>query len=326
MKSFLARHWFLLALGGVLVLGLIFPAALAPLTRSKLARDVIVASVLFLTALPLETAAIALAIRRPWAASLACLVNFGLLPVAAIGLAQFLDGDWATGLLVAAAAPGTIASAAVWTRRAGGNDVIALIVTVVTNSLCFVITPLWLSLAAVDGVEIELWPMIRKLSLLVLLPMVLAQLLRRIPRIAKWSIIRKPRLSVASQLGILAIVLIGAIHCGLHLAKTGTDAPGFLAHLLKMLCAVVGLHASMLWVGQALGRQTGLSRPDWIAVGFAGSQKTLMVGLQVALMIGGGLTILPMVAYHFSQLMIDTLVADRLKAAEIADKASASTK
>ena len=60
------------------------------------------------------------------------------------GVAPLLRGDLAVGLLVAAAAPCTLASAAVWTRRAGGNDAVALMVTIGTNLTCFVVTPLWL--------------------------------------------------------------------------------------------------------------------------------------------------------------------------------------
>ena len=33
-----------------------------------------------------------------------------------------------------------VASAAVWTRRAGGNDAVALIVTISTNLACFLLT------------------------------------------------------------------------------------------------------------------------------------------------------------------------------------------
>ena len=48
---------------------------------------------------------------------------------------------------------------------------------------------------------------------------------------------------------------------------------------------------------------------DAIAVAFSGSQKTLMVGAYIALAVGP-LAILPMVAYHAAQLIVDTLVAD----------------
>ncbi len=43
---------------------------------------------------------------------------------------------------------------------------------------------------------------------------------------------------------------------------------------------------------------------------FSGSQKTLTVAIYLALAVSP-LAILPMVAYHAAQLVIDTLIADR---------------
>ena len=42
----------------------------------------------------------------------------------------------------------------------------------------------------------------------------------------------------------------------------------------------------------------------------AGSQKTLMVGLYVAIHYFGGLVLIPLVIYHVVQLLMDTVVAD----------------
>jgi sodium/bile acid cotransporter 7 len=117
-----------------------------------------------------------------------------------------------------------------------------------------------------------------------------------------------------AQVGLLAIVLVGAIHCGKYLATTNLSGSGLFGNFVQMIMSVVAIHTIALFVGQWTGRALGFAREDWIAVGFAGSQKTLMVGLHVALMVGGGLAILPMVAYHVCQLIIDTLVADRLVA------------
>ena len=77
-----------------------------------------------------------------------------------------------------------------------------------------------------------------------------------------------------------------------------------------MLAAVLVVHLAALWAGLFLARILGLPRPDQIAVAFAGSQKTLMVGLIVAISLQT--TILPMVAYQVLQLLADTLIADRL--------------
>ena len=70
------------------------------------------------------------------------------------------------------------------------------------------------------------------------------------------------------------------------------------------------MHLTALWLGLKLSAAFGIAWPDTIAVAFAGSQKTLMVGAYIALAVGP-LAILPMVAYHAVQLFVDTLIADR---------------
>lgn len=312
--SFLRRQWFIIALITLLILGLSFPSLFEAATAWKFARSLIVATVLFLTSLPLETKSIKQTLRRPAAACLAVLINFGVLPAVALLMAKFMSREWATGFVVAAAAPCTVASAAVWTRRAGGNDVVAIMTTVITNGLCFLITPLWLTfIAGAEDVSISAIGMIEKLSLLVFVPMLLGQLLRRSEKVAVWSTSNRAVLGTLAQIGLLGIVFVGAIHCGLHLHSTDLSETRFLSGLFIMLIAAAVLHTAMLFLGQSLGRAIGLERPEWIAVGFAGSQKTLMIGLQISLMVGGGLTILPMVAYHMIQLLIDTVVADKLR-------------
>jgi sodium/bile acid cotransporter 7 len=276
-------------------------------------RNAIVAGVLFLMAWPLESSAVWAAFRRPWAAMLAFALNLGLLPLVAWSFSPLLRSDLAVGLLVAAAAPCTLASAAVWTRRAGGNDAVALMVTITTNLLCFLITPLWLLATTGRGdIELPVGKMIANLGLLVVLPMVIAQLTRLNRSVAEWTTRRKTPLSTLAQCGILAIVLIGAIRSASELAKAGTVRPQ-LVDFAGMIVAVVLVHSIVLAMGHLFAWAIGLRRPERIAVGFAGSQKTLMVGIYIATYYYPGLALLPMVAYHVCQLIIDTLVVDRLR-------------
>ncbi|MEK6236447.1 MAG: bile acid:sodium symporter, partial [Planctomycetales bacterium] len=136
MKQFLARRWFLLALTLVLAVGFAFAAPLSPWV-GRLPRNWIVASVMFLMALPLDLGRMTNALRRPKAVLLAVGVNALLTPLFAWALSSMQSGDLAVGLMIAASVPCTIASAAVWTRKAGGDDAVALLVTMITNSLCF---------------------------------------------------------------------------------------------------------------------------------------------------------------------------------------------
>ncbi len=325
MIPFLKQRWFLILLAFAMVIGIGGGPQLKGIVEHKWLRDADVAFVLFLMALPLEASAIWQTIRRPYASLLAVFVTFGILPLVAWGVSFLLTGGQGPGLLIAAATPCTVASAAVWTRRAGGNDAVATMVTLITNAICFVVTPLWLIIflgpdARSD--ELEFRSAVLQLGRIVVLPMFAAQLVRLYSPIARWSFRHKLALSIVAQLGLLFMVLSGAIQTGIQLRSNGGSAattPGLFDFLL-MLAAVLFVHISMFYSGLKLAQWCGLPRADQIAVGFSGSQKTLMIGLKVALDLN--LSILPMVTYHVAQLLVDTVIADRIVRADAARKAA----
>jgi sodium/bile acid cotransporter 7 len=273
-------------------------------------RNCIVATVLFLMALPLESRTMVRTLRRPQAALLASAVNMGLVPLIAWGMSSLASGDLATGLIVTAAAPCTLASAAVWTRRAGGNDAVAILVTILTNATCFLTTPFWILTVTGKSTSISLNEMIGKLGVLVVLPMVIAQLMRFSAPVAEFATRRKRLLSTWAQLGILSMVLIGAVNTHQNLSATPwEELTGWLS-FVGLAVLVVTVHLAAMWSGWLLALAIRLDRADRIAVAISGSQKTLMVGLFVAINYFGGLTLLPMVFYHVGQLVVDTIIAD----------------
>jgi sodium/bile acid cotransporter 7 len=319
MRNYLVRRWFLIALALVLVSGIGLWPWLAALPRVPGLRQAIVATVMFVMALPLRAAAFWEAARQPRAPLLGSLVNYGLVPLLAwsatalLIAAAALSRDTAQGILVAATAPCTLASASVWTRRAGGNDAVAVMVTVLTNLFCFLLTPLWLRLMIGRTANFDVFAaMILKLGVLVVLPMAAAQALRTVRPVGAWATARKKPLGVLAQTGVLTMVLLGAIQTGRRLAESAWSS--LWSEVLVMVAAVLAIHLAALFAGMMLARTIGIARRDAIAVGFAGSQKTLMAGLEVCAQLG--VTILPMVVYHVGQLIVDTVVADRLRGQE----------
>lgn len=310
MPRFLLNQWFLILLAAVLALGFLKPEPFVGFASATWVRNSIVATVLFLMALPLESRTMVRTLRRPQAALLASTVNMGLVPLMSWGMSSLATGDLATGLIVAAAAPCTLASAAVWTRRAGGNDAVAMLVTILTNATCFLTTPFWILMATGKSTSISLNEMIGKLGVLVVLPMVMAQLMRLSAPVAEFATRRKRLLGTWAQLGILSMVLIGAVNTNRNLAATPwQEAAGWLS-FVWLAVLVVAIHLAAMWSGWLLALLMGLDRADRIAVAISGSQKTLMVGLFVAINYFGGLTLLPMVFYHVGQLVVDTIIAD----------------
>ena len=315
MIAFLKRQWFLISLTCVFVLGFWVPDFFRPFAKAELLRNFIVAAVLFVMALPLDTKSIGDSIRKPWPAFLASAINMALLPLVAWLMAQVLSGDMKTGMLVTAAVPCTLASAAVWTRRAGGDETVSILVTAITNFACFLTVPFWLyvttgsEMSPADRADLMRMPL--RLGTLVVLPMALAQVLRLNQSVGAWATAQKPLLSKFSQVGILSMVLAGATYCGLKMNEAGgwSNLSG-----IPLMCVVAGaVHLVVFYIGLRLASWFGFARPQRIAVGIAGSQKTLMVGLDIAISYFGGLAILPMVAYHFIQLTADTVIADRLR-------------
>jgi sodium/bile acid cotransporter 7 len=309
----LRHNWFLVALAALFAVGFFAHETLQPLADQNWIRTCTVALAMFLMALPLQASDIWAALRRPWATLLAVVVTFGLLPLIAWGASFGLAPEFKGGLLVAAVTPCTMASATVWTRKAGGNDTAATVVTVVTNLICFLVTPAWMYVMTGQQTKQSLGDvgsMVLQLLLTVVLPVVVAQVLRTRPIVAEFAARRKAALGLTSQWCILLMVLIGAIKTGEKLSGTELHATALL-ELIAMIAAVLFVHVTSFWLGYFLAKLLGLRWGDQVAVAFAGSQKTLMVGMNVS--IGANFSVLPMVTYHIGQLFIDTVLADWLK-------------
>jgi sodium/bile acid cotransporter 7 len=320
LLRFLLHRWFLIALTILFVVGLFGAAYLRPLAEWSWLRKANLFLVMFITALPLEARSIWRTLSRPLGPAIALAMTYGVLPLAAWVLAHLLsDASLAGGLLVAAVTPCTLASAAVWTRRAGGNEAIAIVSTILTNGACFIVAPLWLSVLLSSrsaAAKTDLSSLIPELALLVVLPMVLAQLARLRAIVAEFAVRRKTTLSLVAQCGILLMVFFGAIQTGLKMgpASSALSAPNVASQSLQiglMILLALAMHTGVFGLGYWLSQRAGLPQPDAIGVGFSGSQKTLMVGLEIA--IASELSILPMITFHAGQLFIDTLIADRLR-------------
>jgi sodium/bile acid cotransporter 7 len=309
MRQFFVQRWFLVALVAVLLAGIFWPTSIGPIVR-LLPGDVIVAAVTFIMALPLETAAFWGAIRRPGPAWLASVINSGVAPPLGWLASQTVDPELRAGVILAATVPCTLATAAVWTRRAGGNDAIAFLVTMITNLACFLVVPAWLWLLIGVRANVDFKHIVLGLILVVVLPIIAAQIIRQWPPIGSWATNHKHALSGVAQAGVLWIVAVGAVECGQRLVMTEGGAPVAVTDIVTMIIAVATVHGVLLSIGYGAARILNFNQRDAIAVAFSGSQKTLMVGAFLALAIGP-LAILPMVAYHAAQLVIDTLVADR---------------
>jgi sodium/bile acid cotransporter 7 len=292
-------------------------AAIGPHTSTALTIIV-----LFLMSVTLDNRQLWASLRRPGPVVWATFITFVIVPLAAWPLTWWQrTPDFAAGLMIAASVPSTMAAASMWTRKAGGNDAVSLLVTLLTNGACFLVTPIWLNLVLSSArgpvVELDVVDMMQDLMISALLPITAGQLCRLLPLGAAVADRRKTAFGVTAQACILAIVLLTAIKGGPRV-RDGAGAVGGVAALLLVWGSCIGLHVLAMLVASAGARAAGFSWPDRIAVTFAASQKTLPIGVSIANTFanyGLPFAVFPMLMYHASQLFIDTAVADRMAAA-----------
>jgi solute carrier family 10 (sodium/bile acid cotransporter), member 7 len=303
----LRGNWFLLGLLAVVSIGSYSHAELSPLAELSWLQTALVFSVMWMMAAPVPFELVTRTLSRPLPGLLATAINMGLIPLLTLCLTPLLTPDLAGGLLVASTVPSTLASAAVWTRRAGGDDTVAIFVTLLTNLGCVVITPLWLMLLLGVRIELELSDLVQSLVILVVVPIALAQTMRLSQPFCELAERSKRNWAVLCQCGILLMVLLGSIQMGNRLAADQGNASSLtLSQLVGVTVAAIAVHVVALVIAWHAAQWLGIARPQRIAVSLSGSQKTLMVGLKLA--IDCGVSILPMVVFHISQLLIDTVI------------------
>lgn len=225
----------------------------------------------------------------------------------------YVFGSWIhpgikAGFFYLAALPTTISSAIVMTSNSDGDSSAALFSTTLSNILGIFVTPLLCAqfLQSTSDAAPPLSSLIAKLSLLVLLPLVVGQLIR--PFVKEWATSSKKLFKRLSNSFIVFIVF--AAFC--QSVKSGIwGEVGLAAVLITMLLTLVFLllFSSVVWFSSPVACSGTSER---IAVFFCGSQKTLAAGVPMASILfanlpsGGnlaiGLMILPLMCYHPLQL------------------------
>ena len=321
----LKKHWFLAGLLLFIPLGMLLgknePSEVLQTLIKSVPTAVCTGTILFLMSVTLDSGSLFQSLRKPLPVLLACSVNQLCIPLLCLPLLLLQkSSDLRVGLLIAASVPCTMAAASVWTRRAGGNDAVSLLVTLLTNGCCFVVTPIWMSLGsewfgtADASAGLGFLQMMQRLVLTAFLPALAGQLLR-LNIGAKAAVDRnKPRISIMAQSIILLLVFVSCFKGGVDFAEKNLGIGLRHAEFLVVWACCIALHVAAMGIVWGLSRLLRLNESDRRAAVIAGSQKTLPIGMLVSQATGQPFSLLPMLMYHASQLFIDTWVADSLAA------------
>jgi solute carrier family 10 (sodium/bile acid cotransporter), member 7 len=316
----LGRNFFLVGLFVVVALAFVLPGpgAKGGLLHSEVTTRAAVVAIFLVQGLVLALEALRDGLLRWRLHLLVQAFTYLIFPLLGLGF-DALVGRWLApelrlGFLFLAVLPTTISTAIVFTSLAGGNAAAALVNATISNVLGVVVTPLWVGLLLqVRGEPVPVWPLVRELALLVLLPLAIGQALR--PLLRRWIDAHKAR---AGQFNSVLVLFIVYAAFSDSVAKGVWVEHGWVP-ALQTLAGAVALFVVVMVLTVAAERAMRLEPADRIAALFCAPQKTLAAGVPMANLIFSahpalGLILLPVMIYHPVQLLVGGLLVNWLRA------------
>ncbi|KAL2549060.1 putative sodium/metabolite cotransporter BASS4 [Forsythia ovata] len=228
--------------------------------------------------------------------------------------------EFVTGLAIFSCMPTTLSSGVALTRLAGGNSALALAMTLISNLLGILIIPFSISrfISAGVGVSVPTEQLFRSLVLTLLVPLILGKVARELSNgLADFADRNRKLLAVLSAilLGLVPWMQVSRSRSLLLMVKPAIflAAVGMGALLHAVLLAFNALAIKILTVVTG-GRKSAFAKKENVsAFLLVASQKTLPVMVAVVEQLGGafgesGLLVLPCVAAHLNQIIIDSFL------------------
>ena len=318
MKAWWVKNWFMLGMPVAVGLAWIFPDAGATggVLRSEITTKLAVALVFFGQGVTLPAKALRDGASR-WRLHVGVqsytFLVFPLTGIAFVALAgRWFAPDLRMGFLLLSVLPSTIVMSVMLTTVAKGNISAAIFNAVFSNVVGVFLTPLWVAVLIKAGGQMQsLGGIMREVLLLLILPLVVGQVVRRWGA-ESWADARRKPISHVSNTVILIIVY--AAFCNSVKAQVwsnhGWTTFGAAAVGVAVLLAI-SLGGAM-WVA----RLARYDAADAIVMVFCGAQKSLATGVPLAKIIFGahpglGLMLLPIMIYHPLQLFVCGAIGGR---------------
>jgi len=321
MRKHLKKHAFTLWLLCGVILAMLFPgpAAEGGFLNAKLLTKIGVWVIFFLQGLSLPTSELATGYKPKRLHVFVLSWNYLWFPLV-VGLLMWplsllLPENLRLGFWLLAILPTTVSSAVTFTAVSGGNSSNAIFSTVFSNLLSVLLVPAICVayLAAEAEAQVPLLPLFSKLFSLIVLPLIIGQIIRKIMPLRSTAFAKKTK-----SFGNWIIVFI------VHAAFANSVQSGFLAALSGGdVAAVIFSTALLLLLVSALvwwtSRWIQPNRGQRIAAFFCASQKSLATGLPLATsilaaapgVVDAAAVLIPLMCYHPSQLVLAGFLSGR---------------
>jgi len=244
------------------------------------------------------------------------LATFVLFPLIILSIGYFLPIDTSSllwlGVFYLAALPSTVSSSVVMVAIAGGNLPAAIFNASISSIIGIFITPIWMSgLLEQQDTSFDISHVIVRLCLQVLLPVVLGFLLHH--KLGKWVERNNSTLRMFDQTIILLIVYTS--FCESFASNMFSSYP--ITQIIQLGCWMLAFFLVVLGIMNIVSHWLHFNRQDRITVLFCGSKKSLVQGAVMGQVLFPnplvlGVVLLPLMIYHALQLMVGSMIAQKM--------------
>lgn len=222
--------------------------------------------------------------------SLSMVFNFAFSPPLAAGLAYlFLHSrpDFAVGLILTGTVP-CAGMVAAWTGYAKGNVALAMVIVAFSLLVSIVMVPLWMPVLAGVYVQLDAWAMFKDILVVVVLPLILGDITRRLILNFKGThTFQQMRLVLPglSMLGMHTIVFIS-------MALEANNLVKHPEYFLIVLLPLAILYAIMFAASVSFSKLARLSYGDMVAFSYGVAGKNIAIALALAITFFSSMTVL----------------------------------
>ena len=302
------KYWFFIGIACVIGIAFTLPDV-GRFVRIYKILNIGIFFAFLLTGLSLETSSFFEQLKNIKVLLAALISSLIFFPLLAYYLGQYVFSNWpdfAIGTLIIGVAPVTVASGTVMTAIALGNVPLSLFICVLGNFFSILTIPIMVSLLLQMGdvsIELPALQMLLGLTLKVLVPIVMGQILR--PWLKSKIIPYSKAISIFNQSIVLMIILNAVSSSTNRILEAGPV-------LFLVFLFMIGLHIFFILANKATAGIIGLDLPSTAAFTIHTSQKTLTISYLVwagYFATAYPMALIPGIAYHLTQMIMDIFVA-----------------
>ncbi|MBW7995568.1 MAG: hypothetical protein FVQ81_03130 [Candidatus Glassbacteria bacterium] len=204
-----------------------------------------------------------------------------------------------TGLILIATTGTTLSTCVIFTRLAGGDEALALWLSVCSSLLAAVVSPVLLSILLGEAMNVPVAMLIHRLLIVLFVPLTAGMALRALlgeRRVAPLGAV----LTSSCSLIVLAVIMVAVTK-----GREVLSGPGS----LKILAAAGAFHLTMLLLWKLASIAVRFSPEQRIATLFCSAEKTLQIPAYLAISLLGtpAAAVVPVV-HHVVELVADLLI------------------